>query len=122
MVEVKLGELGRGELDDALAGRERDALAHGDLFDGGDKVLFQAVLTPPQDFQIVFPAELNPTVWASPFDVTQNSFQAVDQGPLESTNRLPVSDGNDPAGTQFQFVAALADGTAQSDPFTLELA
>lgn len=88
----------------------------------GDKVVFQAVLTPPKDFQIVFPADLNPTLWASPFDVTQNSFQAVDQGPLESTNILPVSDGNDPAGTQFQFVAALADGTAQSDPFTFALA
>ena len=88
----------------------------------GDKVLFQAVLTPPQDFQIVFPADLNPTLWASPFDPTQYLFQAVDHGPLESTNTLPVSDGHDPKGTRFQFVAALADGTVHSAPFTFELA
>src|ERR1700690_637842 len=87
----------------------------------GDKVLFQAVLTPPQDFQIVFPPNLNPTFWDSPFNRLRNSFPAVDHGRLESTADLLVSDTHEPKGTLFQFQATLADGTVYSDPYAFQL-
>lgn len=88
----------------------------------GDKVVFQAEVTQSQNFEIIFQSGMNPRVWASPFDLQQNSFPEVDHGQPASTKNLPVCDENDPKGTLFQFVATLADGSAQSDPFTFELA
>ncbi len=87
----------------------------------GDKVQFFAVLTPPPDFEIDFPSNLNNNVWASPFSLTESSFPATNSGSYESTDNLPVADKNDRAGTKFVFRAALTDASKQSDPFTLIL-
>ena len=87
----------------------------------GDTVQFFAVLTQPVDFEIDFPAGLNQNVWASPFDPNQSSFPAMNHGPNENTDNLKVVDRSDAAGTKFQFVAALTDGSLQSAPFALIL-
>jgi hypothetical protein len=88
----------------------------------GDGVQFFAVLTPPADFEIVFPAGLNNGVWASPFDPNQSSFPAINHGANENTDNLQVADKSDAAGTKFQFVATLTDGSLQSAAYVLTLA
>ena len=87
----------------------------------GASVQFFAVLPPQADFEIDFPAELNRSVWASPFDPNQSSFPAINHGANENTDDLKVVDKSDGAGTQFQFVAALTDGSLQSAPYALIL-
>ncbi|HME11133.1 MAG TPA: hypothetical protein VKG25_29020 [Bryobacteraceae bacterium] len=87
----------------------------------GDTVQFFAVLTPPQDFEIDFPSNLNrQNVWGSPFSFEGSSFPATNSGSYESTDNLPVADRSD-LGKDFIFVAALTDGTTQSGQFTLVL-
>jgi hypothetical protein len=87
-----------------------------------DKVQFFAVLTPPPDFEIIFPVLLNPlTAWPSPFNVLDYCFPATTFGALESTDNLTVYDQRDKTGTKFKFQATLTDGSKMSDPFTLIL-
>jgi hypothetical protein len=87
----------------------------------GDSVQFFAVLTPPADFEIAFPAGLNNAVWASPFDPNRSSFPAINHGANENTDNLKVADQSDASGTKFQFVAALTDGSLQSGPYIIVL-
>jgi hypothetical protein len=90
----------------------------------GDNVQFFGVLSPPPpDFEILFPADLNPGKgWASPFDVEKNIFYHTElSGNTESTGNLPVGDKTDPSGTKFTFVAALTDLSAHSDSFIFNL-
>jgi hypothetical protein len=87
----------------------------------GTSIQFLAVLTPPADFEIVFPAGQNNGVWASPFDPNQSSFPAINHGAKENTDSLKVADQSDAAGTKFQFVAALTDGSLQSAPYAITL-
>jgi hypothetical protein len=79
------------------------------------------VLTPPADFFIDFPSNLNSNVWASPFSVTESSFPATNQGANETTGALTVADKSDGAGAIFQFFAALTDGSLQSAPYALNM-
>ena len=88
----------------------------------GDLVQFFAVLTPPADFQIEFPPDLNSgNVWESPFAIDESTFAAINQGANENTENLLVADGSDASGARFQFMAVLTDGSAKSDAFSLIL-
>lgn len=87
----------------------------------GDNVQFFAVLTPPADFFIDFPSNLNSNVWASPFSVTQSSFPATNHGANETTGNLTVADKSDGPGAVFKFFAALTDGSVQSGAYALNM-
>lgn len=86
----------------------------------GDKVQFFAVLTPPADFQIDFPSDLNANnIWESPFYVNQSMFPTISHGANENTDNLTVADRSDGAGTHFRFVAVLTDGSEHSPAYAL---
>jgi hypothetical protein len=84
----------------------------------GDSIEFFAVLTPPANFEINFAS--NPkNVWESPFDPSVNGFTAINPGVAnENTANLLVADQSDKTGHTFVFVAALTDGSQQSNPCT----
>jgi hypothetical protein len=87
----------------------------------GDSVQFFAVLTPPADFEILFPPPLNKHAWESPFGLNDFMFLHTNQGANENTDNLPVADQSDGPGTQFQFMATLTDGSLQSAPYIIIL-
>lgn len=87
----------------------------------GDNVQFFAVLTTPEDFEILFPSGLNKNSWASPFGLTDFMFLNTNQGANENTNNLTVVDQSDRPGTKFTFFAALTNGSYQSANFILVL-
>jgi len=87
----------------------------------GDGVQFFAVLTSPLDFEIIFPSDSNNNLWASPFSLLDNEFEAINQGANETTGLLPVADGKDPAGNGFQFRAQLTDKTSPSAAYKFVL-
>jgi hypothetical protein len=88
----------------------------------GDMVRFFTVLQPPPTFEIDFPSNSNNNVWESPFDVGQYRYPATSSGANpQSTDNLQVADKRDPSGAVFTFVAALTDGSKQSDKFKLIL-
>lgn len=87
----------------------------------GDKVQFFGVIPSSADFAVTFPANLNRTIWSSPFDPLKYSFRESDLGENESTDNLTVADTADARGTRFIFQATLQDGSVYSDPFAFTL-